>query len=388
MPRLHLQISIALLALVARPAWADFVVESPPLVTREAAEAAMGRAEGSLSLADRTGVTLRVIRRYVRAEGWRYFVAMEAIPDAERLPRVAGALAVEGQPAAAWSIDGVERAPVTVVAASPVPETTRVRKGDSPPSSAPPAAQAEGDRGKDRSAAATLKAASKAHGGLPGGRALLDASDGYAFVFTRTVPDPATGKAIVARHSYRRSGAAARLAVEIVEGSGSASVVGLDAQGRGWILTESGEVLSRDADRVTEILERFSPGTILNLALDLPTDIENGLAWRNLRSAGATGAPPMVVLRPELPAGISQPAGGLIEAAFDAQDHRLKEVAWLEGGAQVRWVFDAYRSSADGLVIPGQISVYKDGTLVEGVLIEGLELGAAGSDSDFAPPAK
>lgn len=342
-------------------AHADFVVETPPLDTREAAEAALAQAETDLPASAKAGVSLRVVRRYVRGLGWRYFVAAEGIPGQRQGAVLAAALQVDGQPARMFEEEAAaERTPVAV---TPSPASAEAKRSD---------------KARAKSAAMVLRAAIKAHGGQTEDRARLEAADSLSFTFVRTLPQAGP---LVARHAYTRSGDAVRLDVVITSGDGKGSSAAIDAEGAGWIQEEGGAVEPRNADRLVEILDRFSPLEVLSAGIDLGHEIATGAAWLNLERVGEAGGA-VVRLRPSDPV----PQGGLVEAVFDAQTHLLREASWRRGGSVVTYRYEAFEALGDGLVIPRRMTVARGDRDLEEIEVQGLTLGEKIPQSRFAAP--
>jgi hypothetical protein len=381
---------------VGSMAQAAYVVESVPLTTRQAADAELGRVQGAISPADRDGLVLRVVRRYVRGTGWRYFVAVEQIPNAAHLLRTAPALTIDGAPGSAYQTDGMDRRPVPidggssdVPAATPAPAPARpaaVPTVKAPAAAAGPTpvpAAAGPDRSRARSAQAVLRAASRAHGGVDGGALVLDQAPAVSFRFTRTLPSAAG--VLRARHHLVQQGDAARVEVEVLEGDGQSSRMGIDITGRAWLQVGEGDVLSRDPSPVREIIARFDPRSVLDSVVDLPRAIETGIEWRGLERSG----PPdtvEVVLRPILREGASMPADGMVEAAFDADTHRLVRMVWQQGPDRTTFLYDGYREVAPGLIIPAHVRVMQAKDLVEDIVIDELKTRTEVPPSRFASP--
>ena len=229
-----------------------------------------------------------------------------------------------------------------------------------------------------------LRAAVKAHGGRGGGLAVLDAADAVAFTFVRTVQDG--GAPLTARHSVLLQGDAARVAVEILEGEGTSSELGLTADGRAWLQVAGGAAIDRQRAPVAELVARLDPRTVLDGVLDLATDIETGVAWRGLERAGPADTA-AVVLRPAQAAGTAVPADGLVEAAFDAKTHQLVRLVWQRGATRTTYRYDGYFEVAPGVIAPRNVRISTDGKLVETLVIEQLSPRPAQAPRAFDPPA-
>ena len=361
---------LVFLALGPNLAHAAITVETVPLLTREAADALLASAQEALPAAAR----LRVARRYVRGLGWRHFVIAEGITERRQGAVLAAALAVEGEPAAVLG----EADPPALSGPRPsVPPSSSVSPSDPAPVSAP---AAESQRLRSRSAAVVVRAAARAHSKETDIRARIEGADRVAFQFVRTLPDKGP---LVARHSYTRSGAARRLDVVITAGEGTGSSAGVALDGTGWLQEAGGEVLERDAARLTEVVDRFSPSAVLSAGLDLGLELSSGTAWQGLERVGETGGS-VVVLRPQ---GAVEP-GGVVEAVFDASSHRLQEVTWQRGAGRITFVYGDIADLGDGLVIPRRMSVRQQERTLEEIIVESLVVNGKVGAGRFSRPEK
>lgn len=355
---------------------ARFVVESAPYSVRTEAEAHLQRV-----LVQTGDARCRVVRRYVRGEGWRYLVALEGLAtegEARALRARFGGPAGEGT---VWKLDEDGRdmvaGPASGAASSPPTPAPAPATADAAPAPAPPpaaaAAKATRDapdkrvvRQQEKAAEARLLAAAEAHGGPLGGREVLAAASRVRFRYRRDLPRPSG--ALVATHRYVRDGEAMAVDIEVESGEGVDSRILVAKSGRAWVVTGDGAT-ARDPARTKEILARFSPESLLSIPLGFAADLAVASAWRGLRLVedGPKGA----VL--EHPGGGGGGAGpdGLVRATFDKHDH-LVVVDWRDGGALTRLTYRKYKTFAPGVVLPQQVEVQVDGRTVE--RLELLEL--------------
>lgn len=369
-------------------AHAAYLLESAPVSTRQAAEAQLQRVEAALSPPERAGLVLRVVRRYVRGVGWRYYVAIEEIPDADRLRRAAKVMATQGASPTAYEASGVERRPVALDAppasgAPPAPAPTpAARAPRGPVAVATPPASPQGDRSRTRSASVVLKAAQRAHGGREGGLAVLAAAPAISYRFTRTVPTAAGS--LRAAHTLTRHGAAASLEIDVLVGEGKDSVLGIRDDGRAWLRVEGGPPLDREAAPIRELLQRFSPETTLEPVLGLSEAIATSATWRDLERIGEAETP-VIRLRPTQPPGVSRPAGGLVEAGFDAATHQLVSLVWQQGATRTTHTYSGYFEAAPGLTVPRNVRVTQGENVVEELVIDELKPISPPAADRFSP---
>ena len=389
-------IGLGLVLTLSAPAWgARFVVESAPYGVRTEAEAHLQRV-----LVETGDARCRVVRRYVRGEGWRYLVALEGIStetEAESLrPRFGG----DSGEGAIWRLDeegrvqvagppggGAAPRPAAPPAAAVTPATPMAKV--SPPVARPapsPAARpaAAPDkrvvRQQERAAEIRLMAAAEAHGGPAGGREALAAASRVRFRYRRELPRGSSE--LVAMHRFVRDGRAMAVSIDVEKGEGVDSRILVAASGRAFVESK-GEATVRDPARTREILERFAPESLLSIPLGFAADLAVASAWRGLRLVddGPKGA----VL--EHPGGGSGGSGpdGLVRATFDKHDH-LVVVDWRDGGAVTRLIYGKYKEFAPGVVLPQHVEVQVDGRTVERLEVVELSLDAALGPKALAEP--
>lgn len=340
---------LALTTLTTLPAWAsEFAVELPPQSSKEAAEAMLPK--GAV-----TGA--HVVRRYVKSTGWSYLVVVDGLSDLDAARKAAGQLATPDEPATIYKKDGKEVREVEVVSTPVLAKDSEADKD-----------RARRKRGSDDGAEQVLDAAVRAHGGRGAGLEQLTSAAALRFAYTRKVP--ADGAEIVADNVYVRKGTGVRLEVKITSGAGQDSLTVSAPDGKAWVYA-GGALTDRDPGRVAELLERFSPETVLALPLGLPDDVETAEVWRDLRLVGTVveDGGSRQLLEPSNKSG-----SGLVSAAFDPTDHTLRRVTWSAESGELTFRYDDYRRLDRHLVVPFHARVERDGALIEEVHIRELSL--------------
>lgn len=433
-PNILRSLAMALAMTLGGPALAArFVVESPAYGARTEAEAHLKRV-----LVETGDARCRVVRRYVRGEGWRYLVALEGLATEAEALGLRDRFDSEGEAGTVWRLDDDGRARVTGAGAArvpasaevpasedaseavpprvaterggvstassqtghtgdvavtdatlavqvPPPGTTAANSPEAATGARPPAPPAATDRrvirAQERAAEARLLAAAEAHGGASGGRAVLDGAARVRFVYRRALPRP--DGALVASHTFLRDRSASSVDIKVESGDGVDSRILVARSGRAWVTTGEGTV-ARDADRTRDVVHRFSPESLLSIPLGFAEDLAVASAWRGLRLV-ESGAKGTVLEHPGGGTGGSGP-DGLVRATFDKHDH-LVAIDWREGGSLTRLTYSRYKTHAPGLVLPQQVEVWVDGRTVERLEISALELDPALDDGLFDDPS-
>lgn len=377
---------LSLSLLMSSTAWAtSFVVESPPYATRAEAEAHLERV-----LVGTGDARARVVRRFIRGDGWRYLVALEGIASADEASSLQPRFGAGRVAGTVWRLDeeGRERVgpPGTAAAVAPppvpplagpapaLPPTTNggprvapILQTAAPTPTPTPTPDRREVRRVQKATELLLMAAVEAHGGPNGGRQVLEASPAVRFQYRRSLP--VDGTELVAHHDFVRQGDGMAVRIKVVKGEGVSSRILLASSGRAWVETPAGPV-ARDPARTREVLARFSPDDLLAIPLGFPADLAGASAWRGLAAGGVTGDG--TVLRH--PAGIEDAPDGLVEAVFHPTEHHLVRVQWREKGAATTLIYGDYTVVAPGLVLPYRVQVHVDGRMVESLEIESLSL--------------
>jgi hypothetical protein len=383
MPALRSLLSFSLLFLAAPALGAPFYVESPGVATRDEAQAMMVR-----STTAHPGVgQVRILRRYVRGQGWRYLVHVDDVGREKEARALAGSLgsgAVVVDLESGQTIVGATDSPVPPPPPPPpgVDDTGeerglfRRKASEAPeppvaiaPSVPPPAPPAAAPVDRQREAEGLLRSAARAHGGATGGLARVAASPQLTFAYTRRIPD-ADGKGLlVADHTFRRSSVGGvRLDVKVKKGGGVDSTTVVRPEGQAWVVVGS-DATTRDSARAGEVVQRFGPEELLRVPLGLAHDLEQRGAWRGLQVDGPEGD--MVVLTP-VDAGPGRI--GLVDAAVYRNTNELARVRWRRGSDVVTYSFADYMKLGDDLIVPRTVRIETDGVLVEEILVRDFDI--------------
>ena len=227
--------------------------------------------------------------------------------------------------------------------------------------------------------------ATKAHGGKSGGSRLLQEIGDLRFAFvSRTVVGDQEWKV---KHTFFRSGAKARVEVDVLKGDGVSNTVVLSAPNKAWVATHD-MVRERDAVQATEMLSRFAPETgLLSIPLGFAVDVRDASEWRGLVSSGRVshqGRPHLRVAPERSGEGEQNP---MESALFDQRSHQLSQVTWITRGGRVTFQFEDYKVLAEDLFVPHRVRVERNGQLVEEIEVESFELNAILADELFTEPS-
>ena len=325
----------------------DVWVESDPLGSRDQAS----DLAGAPAIVPSDHLQARVLRRFVKGRGWCWVVRVDGVRDVAEGQRIAAGLASAGTHAVVLEREGDRVQTLGETAAS---SALPVDGADSTP---------DADGGL-HDARAVLRLAVKAHGGEKGGMVVLEQALAVELDVERSV---AIDKGhILAANRYYRQGNALRLEVQIVEGSGTDSVTVLTADNHAWVKTGD-DVVARDAARTREVLGRFSPEAVLAVPLGLAHDISSAADWQDLVSMGRVtrdGAE-QVQLGPDAPSDDE----GLVSAWFDAASGTLSEVQWRTAAGLIDFAYKDYRTVAENLVVPFEVTINRDGAEVEQIRV-------------------
>ena len=350
----------------ARPAIAaTFYLELSEHGTKDEADAAL-LSHGP------DGEQMRVTRRYVRGEGWRYLLRLDGFDDRSEAVSAARAFATEGQTVIVYEGAGYKRTMVE-----------RVGPGE-PAEAAPPA-----DAGEDEvlpSGSQVLKAASRAHGGRSGGAKLLAKAERIKFSFTsKTVVGDQEWKI---RHHFYRAGSFARVEVDMIKGEGISNTVVVGEGGKAWVATKE-LVRERDVAQAMEMLARFAPETgLLSIPLGFAEDVKTAAEWQGLVVSGQVshrGNSQYRVVPDRRREGDLNP---LEAALFDVETGRLVQVTWATRGGRITFSYGNYRQVATDIVVPFTVRVDRNGTLVESIEVAELVIDPPLPEGLFGEPSK
>ena len=340
----------------------DFFLELSEHGDRESAEAAL------LDYGP-DGEHMRISRRFIRGTGWRYVVRLDGFEDRDSAVIAAQSFSTpEGDVRVIEGL-GYKRSVVATV-------------GDGERRGEPAAVEASEAVNGLPSASAVLKAAAKAHGGRAGGARTLAKTTSLRFDFTsRTVVGEKDWRI---RHRYFRAAERARLEVDMVKGEGVSNTVVMGEAGKAWVATHA-MVRERDTLQAAEMLARFAPETgLLSIPLGFAVDIKEVSEWRNLATAGRVNhvGAPHIRLVPKA----GEESNPLEAALFEESTGLLSQVTWVTRGGRVTFEFQDYKTVTDGVVLPFQVRVERNGGLVEEVTVEALEINPALSSELFVEP--
>ena len=329
-------------------------------------------AEKSLLEYGPDGENMRISRRYVRGQGWVYAVRLDGFEDKESA--MVAAKSFSSNDGVIRVIEGLGYKRLTVA---------EIGKTWKAASETPPVADAETDGMPN--AAQVLRLATKAHGGKAGGSRILQEMSALKFSFvSRSVVGEQEWKV---KHTFFRSGAKARVEVDVLKGDGVSNTVVLAAPDKAWVATHE-MVRERDGVQAAEMLSRFAPETgLLSIPLGFATDVRDASEWRGLVASGRVshqGRPHLRVAPDRDGEGERNP---MESALFDQNSHHLSQVTWVTRGGRVTFQFDNYKALAEDLLVPHRVRVERNGQLVEEIEVEGLDLNANLADDLFKEPA-
>jgi hypothetical protein len=312
---------------------ADYFLKSPPTRTRADAFALSqaAAAEGFRSS--------RIVRHYRHGTGWEYMLIVDGFVDhadvvegADRLTAAIGrSFSVFGGQVSLASDVAVE-GPKTKVISELLDSQT------------------------------ILQRAVRAHGGVGGGREILESTP-YLFRYRRQFGDTR------ATHFYAHLNGEIFLEVSLDEGQGSSSQTMVLDEGT-WMIVD-GETSVVDRERALEMTSAFSPSNILSLPLNIgqamrsrepfsrmyvdgQVDVE-GTACVLLRDGGDRFVPPMSV-------------------ALDVGQFLVRQVHSGSFGDERVQLFSEYREVSSGLVIPHHIQTWRGSKKIDDIEIIGLEI--------------
>jgi hypothetical protein len=317
------------------------------------------------------GEGMRVSRRFVRGQGWRYVLRMDGFGDREVALQAANSFATGGQIVTVFEGTGYRRRVVDRVGAAPAVS---------------PAAATPAPDDRFPTALSVLRRAVSAHGGRGGGVRRLAKLDGIQFSFdSRTVVGEGEWKI---RHHFYRAGELARLEIDMLKGDGVSNTVVLGDGGKAWVATAD-LVRQRDSAQAAQTMARFAPETgVLAIPLGLAGDIKEAAEWQGLKTTGRVSHRGDQHLRlvPDIDgAGNGNP---LEAALFDEASGRLSQVTWVTRGGRVTFIYGDYRAVAEDLVVPFSVRVERNGGMVEAIAVTDFVLNPTLSQALFVEPPK
>jgi hypothetical protein len=345
---------LLLCLLFAPSAWAGaFYLEAPAVAEKADATAVAEAAQAQ-------GQAARVVRRYRKGAGWEYVAVIEGFADQSAATAAAGALAGKtGKPITVFETLGEEARAVSVEA----------------PASA---ASADEERTPEQIAASRiLEAAVKAHGGAPGGLAVVQKAEAVKFEFRRTVPGGPTVK-----HVYAERGSDRFLEVVIEKGTGTSSKSGV-AQGKGWLAVGTGAATLQDSGQTASELDRFAPEAVLAFPLGFASAVAERKEFQSLVPAADEQVDGQAcdVLRYD-----GGRAGTPLTLYVDEGDHRIRKVVFGSDAGDVIHEFSDWKELAPGVVLPRRIRTWRGAELIDEVEVLGIDLHPKLPDDWFRAP--
>ena len=334
---------------------ADYYLESPELDSKADAERAADAAEDA-------GLSPRVVRRLGQGSGWRYVVRVEGLTDGDAALDVAGNLAdAMGESVGVYAVERGAASLVEEVAArraAPAAATTTARRV-----TAPASADVE-------DALPYLERASKEHkvDGLD-----LDHHP-VEFGFRRLL----TGGG-VADHLYASRDDALYVEVKPVSGD----VVGsrlkiIDDQA--WLSVDGGPWTEQNIEKARQTARSMGPTKVLPFVLVLDAAMETRRELLRMETAGRADVDGVEV---DVLDFAGDQAAGPVRVEVGVDEPLVHRVAF-DAGALVYW-FSGH-DKIGSFVLPREVVTERDGTLVDRVEIQTLEVGGKMPSTWFATP--
>jgi hypothetical protein len=357
----------------------EIYVETAGLARREDALVALQRAQDA-------GFTVQIVRHFRRGVGWEYVLRTDALPGqdaAEKLAEGIGKATALG--ATVFQRVGAEALPLavapSVATTGPATSVTPAEPGTTTfgepetRESANIAALGQGDPVAGRE---LMSAVVRAHGSGVDGMGVLSKAQTLHFRFERRVwPDD--GEPVRVWNDYWRDHDKVRMEVRVLEGKGKNSIA-LVNKDQAW-LSVDGKVQQQDAAGIADSLQVFTPERILNRALQIGR-MAPGSGTRLLGTESLDGRTlARLVVDDGRDDGVSETFG------IDDVDHRVREISMKADIGEVLWRYRDYHELDDGLVVPFQIDIWREGELKEQISILDLTT-ASRADSDLFSPAK
>lgn len=354
---MHVLASLVLLATLAlaAPSRGAFYLEGPAVGSRSEAVVVVREATSR-------GWNARVVKRYDHGDGWEFVARVEGFEDQEGASAAARELAdATGVGVAVYASEGDEVRVIENVAGTP--------------------ANAVGEAAAVSPDALTvaqwMERAARAHGGVDGGQAVIEAADEVLFRFRRRVP----GGPVV-DHTWARRGADLYVQVDVVEGEAVPSRTWLLGD-RAWLVAGDAPPAPQDPTRARAALDRFSPEQTLGFPLRFARAVASrpelqllhrdgtvrieGERFEHLRYDGERGA-------------------GAVALAIDPKRFLVRQV---ELGTDVEPVvhrFADYRDLGSGLVVPWQVRTWHGEELADEIEVLQLEVDPLFPEEWFTAP--
>lgn len=218
----------------------------------------------------------------------------------------------------------------------------------------------------------------RAHGGLEGGLARLDAAPVVVFRFRRTLP---TGE--VVDHRWARQGDKLSVEVQPVSGAVVPSRTLVTPTGA-WLATRDGGYTAQDRERTLETISAFAPDRVVPFVLTFAALAQARREISGLSPAGEREEEDGQLLKAYSWAG--DQAAGALDVEVDARTHLVHRVSF-EGGAKVVAFSGWMAADSAPVVLPREVKTWRDGQLVDQVEILEIALPEKVPNEWFEAPA-
>ena len=193
--------------------------------------------------------------------------------------------------------------------------------------------------------------------------------EGEIFFFYRMLPQDGT----TVYHEFYQKGDAMRLDITVEKGEGVNSTTVLPDEGEAWVHTDE-KVVSRNAIRTKELLERFSAENILSVPFHFSEDVQSDSEWQDL--VRVKDGDDVWILE-------SDKSDGLISASFHKTSWLLNHIEVSDGSHVLEYEFQDYRKIDQAGMIPFVIQIYNEEVLSEEIRIKKYEISQGLSDELF-----
>lgn len=189
------------------------------------------------------------------------------------------------------------------------------------------------------------------------------------FFFTRILPQDGT----TVYHEFYQKGDAMRLDITVEKGDGVNSTTVLPDEGEAWVRTDE-KMVSRNAIRTKELLERFSAQNILSVPFHFSADVNSDSEWQDL--VRVKDGDDVWILE-------ADKSEGLISASFHKTSWLLNHVEVSDGTHVLEYEFQDYRKIAQVGMMPFVIQIYDEELLSEEIRVKKYEISKGLKDELF-----
>jgi len=356
------------LLLLIQVAVAEILILSPTLSQEDAREL----SEECLSiLAGKKELEVRISRFFVKGVGYQYRVVVAGFSDEDQAAELYEQLTVAESgfslqlETQSFNVEKRKKDTTSTPEDPPIEPRTSSSTEESHSD-----ADADKKRFRDRlipTSTDVLSHAQEAHENV---QRDWDESEREHFEFTRRLPQDG----VIVKHSFFRLKEAMRLEITVEKGSGVNSTTVLPDEGEGWVQSEE-KLVSRNAIRTKELLERFSSQNILSIPFHFSTDVQTASPWRDFNTVEDGG---------DIWLLISKNSTGLVEASFHKTTWLLNHIKVVEGSNSIEYEFQDYRENGTSGKVPHLVQIYNDGILTEEIQIDRLDLNPDLSEDLFS----